>query len=394
VRQGEGAVKCALYSFLVFIFCSFAVAETRVAPLKTAPLTDSQVQASIDRALHVKRRQIGLRLNDVQTAVFSGLACKTCQTSGYTIWVYTAESWIEEEAVRARREMMPFSLANVTDEMRQPYIRVLALPSTAEYLTGAGMSMSSSVHRVVLSSTDKEDVVQPLNVTQSTVESNSAFRSYSYTSAGAVFSVDDVERLRSKDQSGEFFVVVVGDNKNKYFKVKTRFFAQLFGKQSVEDDGSNVTASITAVRSPAQAFVSPSPSPNAKSVAPTPLPSPAPATPPAIVAAPVTISTPAASTPTPKSQEGVLGVLCRNWMEGDFRGVEIVDVIPASSAELAGLHKRNVITDINGSRIQSMNDMTMLVNGLPPGSRISIGYLYKSNIGWMPQSAVAVLQGN
>jgi hypothetical protein len=387
-------VKCALYSFFVFIFCSFAGAKTRVAPLKTAPLTDSQVQASIDRALHVKRRQIGLRLNDVQTAVFSGLACETCQTSGYTIWVYTAESWIEEEAVRAPREMMPFNLANINDEMRQPYIRVLALPSTAEYLTGAGMSMSSSVHRVVLSSTDKEDVVQPLNVSQNTVESNSAFRSYSYTSAGAVFSVDDVERLRSKDPTGEFFIVVVGDKNNKYFKVKTRFFAQLFGKQSVEDDGSNVTASMTAVRSPAQVSVSPSPSPTAKLVVPTPLPSLAPATPAAIVAAPLTVSTPAASTTTPKSQEGVLGVLCRNWTEGDFRGVEIVDVIPASSAELAGLQKRNVITDINGSRIQSMNDMTMLVNGLPPGSRISIGYLYKSNIGWMPQSAVAILQGN
>ena len=195
-------------------------------------LTDAQVMAATNRALSGKRHQIGLTLNDVQTNVLSGVACKTCGTTGYTIFVYTPESWIELKAVQARREMLPFGLDNVTPEMRLPYIHVLASPSRPEYLDANGMGMASSVHRVVLSSTDRSDVIQPLSESQAEVESNSALRSFTQSSAGAVFSIDDVERLRSEDPKREFFIVVVGDNQNKYFKVKTRFFNQLFGLAS------------------------------------------------------------------------------------------------------------------------------------------------------------------
>ena len=158
------------------------------------------------------------------------MACGTCATSGYTIHVYTAESWIEEQAARARGEMMPFTLEDVPREMRMPYLRVVALPSTANYLTGAGLSMASPVHRVVLSSTDRAETIQPLETSNSTVEGNNAFRSVTYGSASAVFTLRDVERLRQMDKNGEFFIVVVGDNQNKFFKVKSKFFRQVFGK--------------------------------------------------------------------------------------------------------------------------------------------------------------------
>jgi hypothetical protein len=208
---------------LVGIF-SFGQADT------SSSLTDAQVNAAIDHALHGKRHIIGLTLNDVQTAIFSGMVCETCGTSGYTIHVYTAESWIEQEAIRARDEMLPFNLESVTTEMRLPYLRVVALPSTADYVSGAGMSMASSVHRVVLSSTDRNETIQPLETSNAAVETNSAFRSVDYASASTVFALQDVEALRQKDKNGEFFIVVVGDNQNKFFKVKTKFFKQLFGK--------------------------------------------------------------------------------------------------------------------------------------------------------------------
>ena len=200
----------------------------RVCTAQT-PLTDAQVTGAIRNALASKHHSIGLTLNDVQTNMLSGLMCRTCQTSGYTIYVYTPESWIELKAVQARREMLPFGLADVTPEMRLPYIHVLASPSKPEYLNAGGMGMASSVHRVVLSSTDRSDVVQPLSESHGEVELNSALRSFTQASAGAVFSLADVERLRSEDPNREFFVVVVGDNQNKYFKVKTKFFKQLFG---------------------------------------------------------------------------------------------------------------------------------------------------------------------
>lgn len=105
--------------------------------------------------------------------------------------------------------------------------------------------MASSVHRVVLSSTDRSDVIQPLSESQTEVESNSALRSFTQSSAGAVFSMEDVERLRSEDPKREFFIVVVGDNQNKYFKVKTRFFNRLFGTGS---DSGNAALKSTSLK--------------------------------------------------------------------------------------------------------------------------------------------------
>jgi len=89
--------------------------------------------------------------------------------------------------------------------------------------------MASSVHRVVLSDTNRTETVQPLENTNSSVQNNSAFRSVDYSSAEAIFSMDDVDRIRSKDKNGEFFffVVVVGDNQNKFFKIKSKFFKEL-----------------------------------------------------------------------------------------------------------------------------------------------------------------------
>lgn len=197
---------------------------------KFSLVSDSDANDAIERA-RGKRHDIGLTLNDKQMSLVSGLACDTCGTSGYKIHIFTAENWIELQASRAFKEMLPFTLADVTPEMRSPYLRVLALPSTADYITGAGLSMASSVHRVVLSDTNRTETVQPLENTNSTVERNSALRSVGYSSAEAIFLMDDVDRIRGKDTNGEFFVVVVGDNQNKFFKIKSKFFKQLGDKQ-------------------------------------------------------------------------------------------------------------------------------------------------------------------
>lgn len=88
---------------------------------------------------------------------------------------------------------------------------------------------------------------------------------------------------------------------------------------------------------------------------------------------------------------GVLGVTGADWNERGATGVEIIDVADGSSALLAGLHKGNVITDINGTHVGSNQDLARILAQMGPGSRINIGYLYKSNLGWMPQETVAIL---
>ena len=126
-------------------------------------LTDDQVGLAITRGSG-KPHRIGLTLNDKQRAFFSTLACKTCAQSGYTITVYNPEQWIELGAAQAKKEMLPFSLADVTEAMRAPELHVVALPSRAEYLTGSGIALSSSVHRVVLNDTARQTTIQPLGL--------------------------------------------------------------------------------------------------------------------------------------------------------------------------------------------------------------------------------------
>jgi hypothetical protein len=88
---------------------------------------------------------------------------------------------------------------------------------------------------------------------------------------------------------------------------------------------------------------------------------------------------------------GVLGVAGANWTDRGFSGVEITDIAPDSAAETAGLHVGYVITDLNGKHIHSTDDLAAALSENGPGAQITIGYLVRTNLGWMPGSAPTVL---
>jgi hypothetical protein len=211
-----------------------APAPVATPPIVTPPssgyhlLNDSEVAAAVIKGSHESPSRIGLMLVDMQTLLISGMLCKECGQSGYSIVVYTPLRWIEYQAAVAHRQLRPFSYEAVTPQMREPILRVMAYPSKADYITGTGLSMSSSVMRVVLTDETKQNIIQPLTNENGIVESNSALRSYNYTSASASFHLSDVDQIRGEADKGEFFVAVVGTNQNKYFKVKTRMFKALF----------------------------------------------------------------------------------------------------------------------------------------------------------------------
>src|ERR1700687_447726 len=81
--------------------------------------------------------------------------------------------------------------------------------------------------------------------------------------ASAEFSLSDVARLRDSDPKGEFFIVVVGDNQNKFFKVKSRDFKTLFprggdGRTAAPDRMTPVlAAAVMPVTAPPSAGVRP-----------------------------------------------------------------------------------------------------------------------------------------
>jgi hypothetical protein len=210
---------------VVLLLC--LVLSAKITSAQSPLLNDSQIAAAIEEGHKKKDYQIGLTLLDHQTALRTAMSCVTCGESGYTVKIYTPLKWIEHLSQDAKKEMKPFTLADVTPEMRTDVLRVVALPSKAAYITGRNLAGSSSVHRVVLTDKEKATIIQPVTNENGNVEDNSAYRSVSYTSAFSSFAMKDVDSIRG-DDNGEFFVVVVGDNQNKYFKVKTRMFKQLF----------------------------------------------------------------------------------------------------------------------------------------------------------------------
>jgi hypothetical protein len=92
---------------------------------------------------------------------------------------------------------------------------------------------------------------------------------------------------------------------------------------------------------------------------------------------------------TPKA--GVLGVTGANWSERGASGVEILDIALDSPADIAGLHVHEVITDVNGRRIRSTQDLAAMLAQNEPGSKITLGYIFRSNLGWMPKEEVIIL---
>jgi membrane-associated protease RseP (regulator of RpoE activity) len=94
---------------------------------------------------------------------------------------------------------------------------------------------------------------------------------------------------------------------------------------------------------------------------------------------------------TPKKRPGVLGISGTNWIENGFKGVQITDVRPESPAEMVGLHPHDVITDINGQRIQTTEDLAAVLSQYHGGGEITLGYVFKSNLGWMPKTVVITL---
>ncbi len=88
---------------------------------------------------------------------------------------------------------------------------------------------------------------------------------------------------------------------------------------------------------------------------------------------------------------GTLGIEASDWEQSGFTGVEITDISQDGSAALARLHKGDVITELNGKKIRSAQDFTSAMDQTEPGSKVSIVYLVKTNLGWMPKETIAVV---
>ncbi len=182
------------------------------------PLTDDEVSAAI--AAGLAKRPVHLSLQDEMGG------CNTCPTTGFSMGVYTPAQWIASQAFRAKRKMNTFTLADVTPEMRAPVLHVDASPDLPNNIGGTGAA--SSVQKVVLADELQQTLIQSLSSQSEDVDRSNAFRDFTYKEVEATFSLDDVAKVRAMSPKGEFFIVVVGDHKNKPFKIKEKMLPKLF----------------------------------------------------------------------------------------------------------------------------------------------------------------------
>ncbi len=80
----------------------------------------------------------------------------------------------------------------------------------------------------------------------------------------------------------------------------------------------------------------------------------------------------------------------------DTRGVMIVEVVPDSAAEAAGLERSDVIVSVNDRPVTSSNDIRLLISQLPPGTDVRLTVIregdervVKATLGAVPGEAAA-----
>ena len=145
--------------------------------------------------------------------------------TGLWIEVFTPLSWVTQMAAAATREYRKFTLANVTPELMEPIVRVIAHPDLPVYLTASGKVGTRSVQHVVMQDASRTITVQPVTTEPYDVPVKNAMGAEEvYAGLTALFPLDQVLALRAK---GEFYIVVVGTHGEKRYKVKTKHFAQL-----------------------------------------------------------------------------------------------------------------------------------------------------------------------
>ena len=95
--------------------------------------------------------------------------------------------------------------------------------------------------------------------------------------------------------------------------------------------------------------------------------------------------------PVPINPVAAFGLVVRTMEDSSAQGVEILDVADDSSASAAGLRRGYVISSIDGKRIKSINDLLLVFKNHAPDGRVKIGYLVRTNLGWMGNALVATI---
>jgi membrane-associated protease RseP (regulator of RpoE activity) len=85
------------------------------------------------------------------------------------------------------------------------------------------------------------------------------------------------------------------------------------------------------------------------------------------------------------------GIVVRTLEDSGAQGFEILDVADDSPANSAGLRPGYVINSMDGRRIRTIKDLLLEFKSRAPETRVQIGYIFHTNLGWMGNRIVATL---
>jgi hypothetical protein len=216
-----------LASLLAFPVAAVAQAATP-APAPAAspvlgPMTDDQIQGAIARGNKKKPEEIGLTMTDRDTSDFAGMECHNCGDVYYQITIYTPLQWIEATAATAKATNKKFTLADVTDAMREPVLHVVA-KEIRDSLNLTASNVKAQISKVGIADQAKTSVIAPLTTKTSDNPDakGTGFNGYVSTStAFSVFSLKSLAPVMSNDKA-EFYVVLTVENRTKFEKLKVK----------------------------------------------------------------------------------------------------------------------------------------------------------------------------
>lgn len=180
-------------------------------PVTAQPLTDAQIAA----ALVTPERTGGVRLGETWNT-----------SSGFRVAVYSPIAWIRHLKAQAQKEMRPFTLADVTEDMRADVWRLKVSPSVPRKMNDT--LGASSVSHAVLRNQNKTVVIQPLTKEPfaETVQSMGGAH-LTYEGMDLTFPGEAVRALWGPQQDQEFWISVVGPDRKYDFEVKDKYFDKL-----------------------------------------------------------------------------------------------------------------------------------------------------------------------
>jgi len=192
----------------------------------------------IDSFLSMAKLPSGLYLEDTLQAVGNAANDLNNQNpwaragnhTGFAVWLYEPKAWLGAKKDIATRRFQPYREEDVPEDDRFQVLRIIVQPDTPEYLTAWGAANANNVDHVVLRSIDKAQVAQPVSLEPTTEEFWSALGARAaFAGLFAIFSMADVDRIRSVSPNREFLVTVIAPRKNgnRDFRVKPKHFQRL-----------------------------------------------------------------------------------------------------------------------------------------------------------------------